>query len=109
MNDTNHDNEGPFLRPIATASAAPQGWVSEPARWAGSDVNVVFDPRRHTVMFTLNRLNDRALDGLQKTGWVRQASDGVAEFWVRDRVAAARTTLDVAGQTPAIEVAGRSL
>lgn len=108
MNDTNHSDR-PFLRPAAAASDTRSGWVSEPARWAGGDVNVVFDPRRHTVMFTLNRLSDQALDGLRDTGWVRQASDGVAELWVRDRLAAARTTLDNAGQTPAVEVAGRSL
>jgi hypothetical protein len=109
MNDTNHDDR-PFLRSAATAPDAPAGWVSESAvRWAGRDMNVVFDPRRHTVMFTLNRLSDRALEGLRDTGWVRQASDGVAEFWVRDRLAAARTTLDHVGRTPSVEVAGRSL
>lgn len=99
----------PFLHTPDDA-AVPAGWVSEPAgRWAGALTSVAYDPRRHTVLFSLNRLNDKARTGLQTDGWVWQAGDGQAELWIRDRLAAARNALDRASQAPGLEVGGRSL
>lgn len=100
----------PFLHPRDTAAPTPAGWVTEPAgRWAGAPTNVAYDPRRHTVLVSLNRLPDKARAGLRSDGWVWQAGDGCAELWVRDRLVAARTALDRSAQTAGVEIAGRGL
>ena len=42
----------PFLRATDRAPLAPVGWTATPAgTWDGKTVDVVYDPRRHDVLF----------------------------------------------------------
>jgi hypothetical protein len=90
----------PFLRPTDRATVPPLGWTAEPAGvWAGREVDVVYDPRRHTVVV----LRDQQLSApnaaaFRELGYQRFGGDGQNELWVRDRVAAASGALDRADQ-----------
>jgi hypothetical protein len=76
----------PFLRPTSRARLAPAGWVSERAGgWAGREVEVVYDPRRHEVVLFRNDPGDTARSDLAEAGYRRYASDGHQEMWVRER------------------------
>jgi hypothetical protein len=60
--------------------------VSERAgEWAGREVEVVYDPRRHEVVLFRNDPGDTARSDLAEAGYRRYASDGHQEMWVRDR------------------------
>ena len=75
----------PFLRPTSRARLAPVGWVSERAgEWAGREVEVVYDPRRHEVVLFRNDPGDTARSDLAEAGYRRYASNGHQEMWVRD-------------------------
>ena len=67
----------PFLRPTDRGKLAPVGWVSEPAgRWAGREVDVVYDPRRHDVAFVRHGVGYDVRDGFREVGYRRVAVDG---------------------------------
>ena len=104
----------PFLRPTSRARLAPVGWTSEPAgQWAGREVEVVYDPRRHQVVLCRNDPGDRTRAELAGAGYRRCASDGTQEMWVRDRSAEAAAALErETGQQhrpPAVAMEGRGL
>lgn len=85
----------PFLRPTDRARLAPVGWESEPAGlWAGKEVEVVFDPRRHHVLLVRNDVGDPSRAAIASTGYQRVAVDGQQEMWVCDRVAMAQARLN---------------
>ena len=85
----------PFLRPTDRARLAPVGWASEPAgQWAGKEVEIVYDPRRHQVLMVRNDLGDPSRTAIAETGYRRIAVDGKQERWVRDRVAQTQARLD---------------
>lgn len=85
----------PFLRPTDRARLAPVGWVSEPAgQWAGKEVEVVYDPRRHQVLLVRNDPGDSSRAAIADNGYRRTAVDGQQEMWVRDRVAHTQARLD---------------
>lgn len=76
----------PFLRPTDRARLAPVGWVSEPAGvWAGRQVEVVFDPRRHQIVMMRGAPSDKARSDLVSEGYRRMAIDSGQEMWMRDR------------------------
>lgn len=78
----------PFLRPTDRARLAPVGWVSERAGvWAGRQVEVVFNPRRHLIVMVRNEPGDATRAALAAEGFRRLAVDGQQEMWVRDRAA----------------------
>ena len=85
----------PFLRPTDRGRLAPVGWISEPAgTWAGSGAEVVYDPRRHQVLFLRNDPGDPTRTAIAENGYRRVAIDGHQEMWVRDRVVATVSRLD---------------
>lgn len=85
----------PFLRPTDRARLAPVGWESEPAgQWAGKEVEVVYDPRRHQVLMVRNDMGDPSRAAIAENGYRRIAVDGKQEMWVRDRVAQTQARLD---------------
>jgi hypothetical protein len=95
----------PFLRaieypasdkPSQSADSTPPGWIAEAAgRWAGQAVEVVYDPRRHAVMFTSSSssTNSEVVRLLEAGGWERRATGGNRTFWTQDRLAATRAAL----------------
>lgn len=88
----------PFLRPATpfgiTAKPTPDGWDSRTiGRWRGRPVEVVFDPRENDVALVQTR-TPAVTAALVNAGWQRCGRDGRQEWWIRDRVAAARTRLD---------------
>lgn len=84
----------PFLRRCDQAPIAPVGWTAEPAgTWAGHEVEVVYDPRRHDLV-RLHFAGDRERAVLGTAGYRRVAEDEHQELWARDRVAVARQRLD---------------
>jgi hypothetical protein len=57
------------VRPLGTDGPTPHGWRAKPAgRWAGRDVEVVDDPRRHDVLVATNGLPDRQWEALRPPG-----------------------------------------
>lgn len=85
----------PFMRPTDRGRLAPVGWVSEPAGlWAGKEVEVVYDPRRHQVVLVRNDPGDPARAAIAENGYRRVAVDGPQEMWVRDKVEVAQRRLD---------------
>lgn len=85
----------PFLRRTDRGQLAPVGWVAEPAgKWAGREVDVVYDPRRHDVTFLRHRPSEELSDGLRESGYRRVAVDGNSEMWVRDRLEVVRRSLE---------------
>jgi hypothetical protein len=90
----------PFLRPTDRGKLAPVGWVSQPAGvWAGREVDVVYDPRRHTIILLRNQqLAEAKAQSFRDLGYERVDGDGHNELWARDRVAAARARLERADQ-----------
>jgi hypothetical protein len=76
----------PFLRATDRARLAPVGWESEPAGvWAGRQVEVVYDPRRHQIVMVRNEPGDATRATLAGEGFRRLAVDGEQEMWMRDR------------------------
>jgi len=91
----------PFLRPTDRARLAPVGWVSESAgKWAGREVEVVYDPRQHQVVMLRNDPGDQTRAELAGAGFRRHAADGPQEMWVRDR-SSAEALLDRAAEVQA--------
>jgi hypothetical protein len=90
--------------------------VSEPAgTWAGKEVDVVYDPRRHDVALVRHNVGEDVREGFRDVGYRRVAVDGDAEMWVRDRVATVTAAMDrgieqrSVDRTRAPEIGGRSL
>lgn len=91
----------PFLRPTDRGRLAPVGWVAEPAgRWAGAEVEVVYDPRRHNVLLLRSNVSDVVRTAAADTGYRRVGMDGTQEMWVRDRLAATRAVLERLDRSP---------
>jgi hypothetical protein len=90
----------PFLRPVRHRASEgrpgdplPADWVAEPGgRWAGQEVEVVYDWWRYDVMFTsgTTSADDAALEAV---GWERRAVDDARSFWIRNRLATTRDAL----------------
>ena len=104
----------PFLRATDRGKLAPVGWVSEPAgQWAGREVDVVYDPRRHDVLLVRNDPGENAREGFREIGYRRVAIDGQNEMWVRDRLAVVASRMDQVerslGREQSAEIGGRSL
>jgi hypothetical protein len=79
-------------RPIA----GPDGWVVEPIRWNGQQVEIGIDPGHQYMLIAQPELADEtARAGLEATGWQPVAvDDEQQELWVRSRAAAATAELD---------------
>ena len=96
----------PFLRPAppdgAPGAPCPPGCTAEPAGlWRGRQVEVVYDPRRHDVLFVRGRHSELE-PRLEDAGWTHAVTDGPNQMWVRNRAAVARQALDRAAvDTPA--------
>ena len=87
----------PFLRRTDQPAIAPAGWTAEPGgTWAGHEVEVIYDPRRHDLV-RLHYAGDRERAVLGTAGYRRVAQDEYQELWARDRVALARQLL---GRSP---------
>ena len=89
----------PYLRPAAPEGAAPAPYPPahqvEPAGiWHGEVMEVVYDPRRHDVVFLLGAVSPAVEKGLVASGWEHHLSDGANQMWTRDREVLVRTRLD---------------
>ena len=72
----------PFLRSSDRGQLAPVGWVSEAAgRWEGRPVDVVYDPRRHDVLFVPYDPGAESRTRFAEVGYRRAAIDGECEMW----------------------------
>ena len=85
-------------RAVPGEQSAPtlDGWSSQPAgRWRGRSVDIVFDPRRHDVLFHRGPMHRTLELALDDSGWRRRGTDGHGrcEWWSRDRVELARRRL----------------
>lgn len=88
----------PFMRPTDRARLAPVGWVAEPAgQWAGREVEVVYDPRRHDVVLVRGDATDAARSAIGGGGYRRIAVEDSQEMWVRDRVGVAQVRFEALG------------
>jgi hypothetical protein len=104
----------PFLRATDRGRLAPVGWVSEPAgSWRGKEVEVVYDPRRHDVMFLRGDIGDETRKGFHEVGYRPVVIDGTNEMWVRDRLAVVAVAMDRVERQLAreqtTEITGRAL
>lgn len=104
----------PFLRATDRGKLAPVGWVSEPAgQWAGKEVDVVYDPRRHDVAFVRGDAGDEARAGFRGVGYRRVSIDGANEMWVRDRIEVVSSAMDRVerqlGREHSADIGGQSL
>lgn len=87
----------PWGLPPAADVLVPLGWVTEPAgTWERIEVDVVYDPRRHEVMFSPPTGPDRKAT-FEAAGWRVVSADRMRVFWTRDRSAATRAALDRLG------------
>jgi hypothetical protein len=85
----------PFLRATDRAPLAPVGWTATPAgTWDGKTVDVVYDPRRHDVLFLRTAMPQATVDGITQAGYRCLRTDGIQQLWMRDRIEAARAGLD---------------
>jgi len=81
----------PFLRRSNLAEFAPVGWVSEPAgMWAGRQVEVVFDRRRHVIVMVRRDPGDAIRALLTAAGFQPLDTDGRQEMWMGDRTRTGR-------------------
>jgi hypothetical protein len=101
--------DDPFLRPAppegAPSAPCPPGCAAEPAGlWHGRQMEVVYDPRRHDVLFLRGRQTELE-PRLGDIGWQHARTDGSNQMWVRDRAAVAGQALDRA----AADAPGRTL
>jgi len=97
----------PYLRPAAPEGAppasCPAGHQAEPAGlWHGRPMDVVYDPRRHDVVFLRGAVSAKVEGGLRASGWEHRLSDGANQMWTRDRAALARRRLDQARSAPGV-------
>jgi hypothetical protein len=85
----------PYLRPLDSTAPTPHGWTVEPAGpWNGHQVEVVYNPTRHDVMFVRGAAADDISDNdLEHIGYQFIATDGQTWLWHRDRLTAARSRL----------------
>lgn len=89
----------PYLRPAPPegepAALCPPGGQAESAGiWDGKAMEVVYDPRRHDVVFLRGAASAAVEGGLRATGWKHRLSEGANQMWTRDRSALARRRLD---------------
>lgn len=97
----------PYLRPAPPEGApplrCPEGWAAEPAGvWEDRQMEVVYNPRRHDVVFIRGRLAPDVGSALPSVGYAEaRAAEGVRMF-VRDRSAATRAALDRLEQRPPV-------
>lgn len=101
--------DDPFLRPAPPHEApplpCPPGRVAEPAGlWHGRHMEVVYDPRRHDILFLRGSQPDIE-PRLGDIGWEHVLTDGPNQMWIRDRAAVARQALEAA----AVDAPGRAL
>jgi hypothetical protein len=97
----------PYLRPLESGGPLPDGWTTEPAgQWKGHEVELVYNPRRHDVMLIQGPAADGADGRLAQIGYEFVATDGQSWLWYRDRLAAARNTLE---RTPGGPLVNKSL
>ena len=95
----------PYLRPAPPEGApllgCPEGWAAEPAGlWEDRQMEVVYNPRRHDVVFIRGHLAPNVESALPSVGYAEaRAADGVRMF-IRDRSAATRAALDRLEQRP---------
>ena len=104
----------PFLRPTDRGKLAPVGWVSEPAgQWGGRDVDVVYDPRHHDMLFLRHDPGEKARHAFRGVGYRRVAVDGDHEMWVRDRLKVVASAMDRVtrelGREQSAQIGGRAL
>ncbi len=97
----------PYLRPAPPEGALPEpcpsGHQAEAAgNWHGRPMEVVYDPRRHDVVFLRGAVPAKVEDGLRATGWEHRLSEGANQMWTRDRAALARRRLDQARSAPGV-------
>lgn len=83
--------EHPFFRaapPEGHPSApSPPGWSVEPAGlWRGAVSEIVFDPRRHDIVFLRGAVDTTVTQSLSGCGYERLGADNGNQLWVRDRV-----------------------
>lgn len=80
-------------RRYAPGGPVPPGWIAEPVgRWHGRQAEVVYDARRHDIMFT-HEVGGDVVGTLEADGWRRYASDTGRIAWTRDRVTATQAAL----------------
>jgi len=104
----------PYLRPVPPEGTAPfacpEGWAAEPAGlWNGRHMEVVYNPRRHDVVFVRGHLSPEVQSSLPSIGYAEaSAADGVRMF-VRDRSEATRAALDrLERRPPSVRELGRT-
>lgn len=101
------ESTDPYLRPVPPEGApplrCPEGWAAEPAGlWEDCQMEVVYNPRRHDIVFIRGRLSPDVESTLPSIGYAEtQAAEGVRMF-VRDRSAATRAALDRLEQRPPV-------
>lgn len=88
----------PYLRPAPPegepSGPCPPGHVAEPAGlFDGERREVVYDPRRHGVLFLRGTSNERLEAQLRGAGWERAGADPNSQWWVRDKLAATQERL----------------
>ena len=89
----------PFLRPAPPEGlpplACPPGWASEPAGlWDGRHMEVVYNPRRHDVLFVCGHLSAEVESELPSIGYGQARAAADVRMFVRDRSAAVGVALD---------------
>lgn len=111
---TSAAGRSPYIRSVSTSitgvprtsvDQTPQGWIAEPiSRWDGSEVEVVYDPRRFEVAVTSS--SGASTASFEAGGWELQATDGRQGLWIRDRTVAAHAALAQHDQRPVGTEAG---
>ena len=97
----------PYVRPLESGAPLPDGWATEPAgQWQGNEVEVAYDPARHDVMLVRGTDGDDIDGRLAQIGYEFIATDGQSWLWYRDRLAAARTTLERGHHVPTTPAKG---
>jgi hypothetical protein len=104
------EHTGAEMRSRFDPEQVPPGWVVEPIRWGGRDLEIGYGPRRHTVIRVHPadpEQHTAVAERLTATGcWCRIAVDrDGAELWLGDRTALANTLVDHLRQTGAVQPA----
>lgn len=97
----------PFLRPGPPEGRppleCPPGWASEPAGvWDGRHMEVVYNPRRHDVLFVRGQLSAEVESELPSIGYGQARAATDVRMFVRDRSAAVGASLDQLEQRPTV-------